>query len=96
MIVITGATGKLGRHVIQSLLKKVPASEVVAAVRDVGRASDLAALGVEIRHADYSEPPMLRPSPAVACQRPSPRSSQTRAPRPPAASWKALQRIWPG
>ena len=33
MIAITGATGQLGRLVIQSLLAKVPASQIVAAVR---------------------------------------------------------------
>ena len=45
MIVITGATGQLGRLVIQSLLAKVPASQIVAAVRNPARAADLAALG---------------------------------------------------
>jgi uncharacterized protein YbjT (DUF2867 family) len=32
MIVVTGATGHLGRLVIAALLKKVPASGIVAAV----------------------------------------------------------------
>jgi NAD(P)H dehydrogenase (quinone) len=56
MIVITGATGQLGRLVITSLLKKVPASRIVAAVRNVDKAADIAALGVTVRRADYSEP----------------------------------------
>jgi len=56
MIVVTGATGQLGRLVIHALLKKVPSSEIVAAVRSPQKASELAALGIEIRHADYSEP----------------------------------------
>ncbi|HEX5363962.1 MAG TPA: SDR family oxidoreductase [Gallionella sp.] len=56
MIVVTGATGQLGRLVIQSLLKKVPASGIVAAVRNVGKAEDLAALGVQVRQADYNQP----------------------------------------
>lgn len=30
MIAITGATGQLGQHVIESLLKTVPASQIVA------------------------------------------------------------------
>ncbi len=59
MIVVTGATGKLGHHVIQGLVKKVPASEVVAAVRSPEKAQDLAALGVELREADYSKPETL-------------------------------------
>jgi NAD(P)H dehydrogenase (quinone) len=56
MIVVTGATGQLGRLVITSLLKKVPASSIVAAVRNVEKAADLAALGVQIRQADYTQP----------------------------------------
>ncbi|MGP3950267.1 NAD(P)H-binding protein [Streptomyces sp. 7N604] len=60
MIVVTGATGKLGRHVIDGLLEKVPAAEVAAVVRDKGKAADLAARGVELRIADYSEPETLK------------------------------------
>jgi NAD(P)H dehydrogenase (quinone) len=56
MIVVTGATGQLGRLVIASLLKKMPAAEIVAAVRNVEKAKDLAALGVQVRKADYNEP----------------------------------------
>ena len=55
MIVITGASGQLGRLVIQSLLTKVPASSIVAAVRNPQKASDLAALGVQVRRADYTD-----------------------------------------
>ncbi|MFJ4681205.1 NAD(P)H-binding protein [Kitasatospora sp. NPDC088783] len=55
-IVVTGATGQLGRLVIDALLARVPATEVVAAVRDEGRAADLAARGVELRVADYDRP----------------------------------------
>jgi len=56
MIVITGATGQLGRLVIDSLLKKVPAADLVAAVRDVEKAKDIAALGIQVRQADYNQP----------------------------------------
>jgi len=56
MIVVTGATGQLGRFVIASLLKKMPASEIVAAVRNVEKARDLAVLGVQVRQADYNRP----------------------------------------
>jgi NAD(P)H dehydrogenase (quinone) len=56
MIVITGATGQLGHLVITSLLKRVPASQIVAAVRNVEKAKDIAALGVQVRHADYDKP----------------------------------------
>jgi NAD(P)H dehydrogenase (quinone) len=56
MIVVTGATGQLGRLVIASLLKKIPAAGIVAAVRNVEKAQDLAALGVQVRQADYNRP----------------------------------------
>ena len=56
MIVITGATGQLGRLVIAALLKKVPAASLVAAVRNVEKAKDIAALGVQVRQADYDQP----------------------------------------
>lgn len=56
MIVVTGATGQLGQLVIKALLKKVPAKNIVAAVRNVEKAKDIAALGVQVRHADYNQP----------------------------------------
>ncbi len=59
MIAITGATGQLGRLVIQNLLKTVPASQLVAAVRSPDKAADLAALGVQVRQADYARPATL-------------------------------------
>ncbi|HEY4079726.1 MAG TPA: SDR family oxidoreductase [Burkholderiaceae bacterium] len=55
MIVVTGATGQLGRLVIENLLQTVPASSVVAAVRDPAKAADLAARGVQLRQADYND-----------------------------------------
>lgn len=59
MIAVTGATGQLGRIVIDALLKKVPAAEIVAAVRTPAKAADLAALGVIVRQADYGQPETL-------------------------------------
>ena len=59
MIVITGASGQLGRLVIQALLKDLPASEFVAAVRNPGKVQDLAALGIQVRQADYDRPETL-------------------------------------
>ncbi len=58
MIAITGATGHLGRLVVAALLKKVPASGIIAVVRNVGKAKSIAALGVHIRNADYNQPAM--------------------------------------
>lgn len=55
MIVVTGATGQLGRLVIAALLKKVPAAEIVAAVRNTEKAKELAESGIQVRYADYSK-----------------------------------------
>lgn len=61
MIAITGATGNLGRLVVNDLLdREVSPSEVVAAVRSPEKASDLAERGVEVREADYTESDDLR------------------------------------
>ena len=59
MIVVTGASGQLGRLVIQSLLQTVPAAGIVAAVRQPAAVADLAALGVQVRQADYAQPATL-------------------------------------
>ena len=59
MIVVTGATGQLGRLVVEGLLKKVPAADVVAAVRDPEKAAEFAARGVQVRRADYDDPASL-------------------------------------
>ena len=59
MIVVTGATGQLGRLVINKLLQTVPAGSIVALARDPAKAADLAALGVQVRQADYTEPATL-------------------------------------
>jgi len=55
MIVITGASGQLGRLVINELLATIPANQIVAVVRDPKKVEDLAKIGVEIRVADYNQ-----------------------------------------
>lgn len=59
MYAITGATGQLGRLVVDALLATVPAQEIVAAIRTPGKASELAAKGVQVREADYGRPETL-------------------------------------
>lgn len=56
-ILVTGATGQLGTLVIDSLLARgtEPAS-IIAGVRDVAKASDLAARGVRTAVVDYDRP----------------------------------------
>ncbi|MET8804733.1 SDR family oxidoreductase [Streptomyces sp. NPDC004546] len=55
-IVVTGATGHLGRHVVEQLLEKVPAERITAVVRDEAKAADFAARGVKLAVADYNAP----------------------------------------
>lgn len=59
MIIVTGASGELGRLVVAALLKKVPASEITLAVRSPEKVADLAALGMQVREADYDKPETL-------------------------------------
>ncbi|WOT34959.1 SDR family oxidoreductase [Streptomyces coeruleorubidus] len=55
-IVVTGATGHLGRHVVEQLLEKVPAEQITAVVRNAEKAADFAERGVKIALADYNAP----------------------------------------
>ena len=55
MIAITGATGQLGQHVLENLLKTVPAGQVVAIVRNPAKAESLSQRGIGVRQADYSD-----------------------------------------
>ncbi|WP_404957546.1 SDR family oxidoreductase [Streptomyces sp. 147326] len=54
-IVVTAATGALGRLVVGELLNRLPAEQVAVVVRDKERAADLAERGVEVRVADYDD-----------------------------------------
>lgn len=58
-IAITGATGHLGRLVIERLRAKLPAEQIVALARSVEKA---AGLGVAVRDADYDRPETLAPA----------------------------------
>ena len=55
MILITGATGHLGGHVLENLLKKTDASNIAVLVRDENKAADLKAKGVEIRVGNFND-----------------------------------------
>jgi NAD(P)H dehydrogenase (quinone) len=57
---VMGATGQLGRKVIQKLLDQgARAQDLIASVRSLEKAKDLADRGVVIRHADYDDPASL-------------------------------------
>jgi len=56
MIVVTGASGQLGRAVIEGLRSRLPADRIVASVRDPEKATALAEWGVHVRAGDFAEP----------------------------------------
>lgn len=56
MIVVTGASGTLGRAVLEHLLARTPAEGVAASVRDPQQVTDLARRGVRVRRGDFADP----------------------------------------
>jgi NAD(P)H dehydrogenase (quinone) len=59
-ILVTAASGHLGRLVVDALLRHgVARSDVVATARRPEALADLAGLGVEVRRADYDDPASL-------------------------------------
>ncbi|MFG2177855.1 NAD(P)H-binding protein [Streptomyces abikoensis] len=60
MLIVTGATGRLGALIVNRLLERVPADRVGVSVRDVGKAAELAERGVRVRAGDFTEPGGLK------------------------------------
>lgn len=59
-LLVTGASGHLGRLTVLALLERgVEPGSVVATARELTAIKDLADLGVETRHADYDDPASL-------------------------------------
>lgn len=56
-IAITGATGQLGRLVIEKLKARGAAGDIIALARDPAKAADL---GVSVRAGDYAQPAALK------------------------------------
>jgi NAD(P)H dehydrogenase (quinone) len=54
-ILVTGATGHLGKGVVNELFQKVGASEISVLVRDLAKAEELKAAGVNIILGDYND-----------------------------------------
>jgi uncharacterized protein YbjT (DUF2867 family) len=59
MIIVTGATGRLGSQIVEQLLERVPAESIGISVRDAEKAASLALRGVRVRTADFTEPASL-------------------------------------
>lgn len=58
-ILVTGATGQLGRLVVDALAQTLPATQIVAAARNTAKVGDLAARGIVVRELDYDQPGTL-------------------------------------
>jgi NAD(P)H dehydrogenase (quinone) len=58
-LLVTGATGKFGTKVVETLLKSVPASQLAVSVRNPEKAKGLQDRGVEIRQGDFDYPQKL-------------------------------------
>lgn len=55
MIIVTGANGRLGRAIVEHLLKRVPAEQIGVSVRDPKQAQELQTRGVRVRRGDYDD-----------------------------------------
>lgn len=53
-ILITGASGNLGKSVIKYLLKKTKAENIAVLVRNIEKGSDLKSQGIDVRIGDYT------------------------------------------
>jgi NAD(P)H dehydrogenase (quinone) len=60
-LLVTGASGQLGRGVVRHLLEaqRIAPSRIIAATRNHENLADLAALGVTVRKADFNDRPSL-------------------------------------
>lgn len=59
MIAVTGASGQLGRLVVENLLAEIEPSQLVAIVRSPEKVEDFRERGVQVRQADYAQPESL-------------------------------------
>jgi len=58
-ILVTGASGVVGRHTLLHLLREKPADQLVGLVRDLSKGEDLATNGIELHQGDYLDPESL-------------------------------------
>lgn len=58
-MLVTGATGKLGSKIVETLLKKVPGNQLAVSVRNPEKAEGLRARGVDVRKGDFDYPETL-------------------------------------
>lgn len=68
MIVVTGATGKLGKLIVEELARRLPAEQIGVSVRDPEKAAALQASGIRVRMGDFAQPETLQHAFAGATQ----------------------------
>lgn len=59
MIVVTGATGQLGRQIVEGLSKKLPSAQIGISVRDPEKAGDFEQRGIRVCKGDFANPASL-------------------------------------
>lgn len=60
MIVVTGATGQLGRQIVEGLLKKLPSAQIGVSVQNPEKAGDLKQRGIRVCKGDFADPASLK------------------------------------
>lgn len=60
MLIVTGASGKLGRKIVENLMLHVPATSIGVSVRDTAKVTALQDSGIRVRQADYDNADSLR------------------------------------
>src|SRR4051812_32388424 len=58
-VIVTGASGHLGRLVAEDLVERIPAADVVLVTRHRDALRDMAEGGVTVRYGDFDEPDSL-------------------------------------
>jgi NAD(P)H dehydrogenase (quinone) len=59
-VIVTGASGKLGRLVAENLMDRLPTADLVLVSRHPEALRDFAARGADVRYGDFDEPLSLR------------------------------------
>jgi NAD(P)H dehydrogenase (quinone) len=59
-LVVTGASGRLGRRVAELVAQRVTPHALILVTRNPGALSSFATRGISVRHGDFTDPPSLR------------------------------------
>lgn len=70
-VIVTGASGQLGRLAVAGLLERVPARELILVSRSPGSLADCAERGATVRFGDFEQPGGLRGPRAAQRGRPA-------------------------